>query len=380
MGGPRIEIVGKDEAEKFFAESELNEMALDEMIIDTLSGEAICGIERLSLRDNLLSCLGEVVELCNNLPSLSHLDMSGNKFSCSTSCTKNFSLQELVINSAQMDLNSDIGNFLSRFENLKSLSLDGNFFRSLFSLPGKLERLCLQNIGLDSWSDIQELTGNLAHLTYLDISENPKLGAISHREICACPISSLLISNCGIDEWESVVNLSVLRLQHLKLTDNKVYQDPIARQVLIALFPELKTLNNAIISKSARTDAEKYISSLGARGDGRIKKILPEARLNELVTIYQPVGSVGEVRSTNKCHKLTISLNLIGGKSIRVPKNCKISDLKSIIARKTEWPFSMNEMEVWFSHSSSGEDRYQLNSEVDESTDGSYVFTVLIDK
>jgi hypothetical protein len=399
----KVELVGQDKAEHFFAENvyDLRELAVDGMKVNNcFAGSMFKQLNRLSLRENLIHDLGDVVGLCKNTSSLSEIDLSGNFFTAfhgsEEACMH---VKKIILINCQFESQIIFQKFISVFANLTSLSLDKvDLDLTSVEFPPSLQSLSLQICGISEWSTLRTLLSKQPGLQELDISGNSQLGDLrSPDTLSTLPfkmIESLNIVDCGISEWRSIRIITEIfpNLRSLSITNNLVYQDQenlsVRRQVLISAFPHLGTLNNANISYTQRREAHRYVSTLIFRKIDWVVEALSLTRQEELLTLHAPtIDECLSKTSVNSVQKLSISLILktaTGDRiSFRVPTQCRYSDLHATVIRKAKWPFQPNQLRILISPTESVEEAIETETFGDISdlnvADGWFVFTAFID-
>jgi hypothetical protein len=395
------ELIGQAKAEQYFADNlfDLSELGLDDMNVSHIGNglEVFSRLEKLSLRNTLLSSLGDLEELCMRIASLRELDVSGNRFMRSYTASAALGLTTLVLNECVFACKSDLNQLLSSTQRLKFLSLNRAKLDWLHvTLPCSLEGLSIESVGLTSWQQVKHITEGLTQLRSLDMSDNFQIFNLFDPLLLPSSLESLSISHCGITEWNTMKNISIRlpNLIGLKLTGNNIYEvrGP-HRQLIIALFPKLVLLNNATISSIQRIESERYIASrlLKTGKDDWIRDALSEDRIMELINQYgqstTEQDGMGETSSIGRRVKMTYSVSLklpTGGTvPVKVPIHCQVSHLRTIVAKRTSWPFKLSEMNICFSPTITGEDRIVLqgSNEVDDIgiSDGYYMHVSLID-
>ena len=382
------ELVGQAKAEQYFADNlfDLREFGLDEMAVSHIGDglEVFSRLEKLSLRYTLLSSLRDVQELSTQIPTLRELDVSGNRFVRSYTGSTVLGLTRLVMNECVFACTSDLNRLLSETESLRFLSLNGvQLDWEQLKLPSSLVGFSAQSVGLASWRQIMRITEGLTHLESLDMSENTRLGDLDDPSVLPASLKTFNISNCGISSWCSIKNIAARlpNLTSLKLTGNSVYEEVRGgpqRQLLVAVFSKLEILNNATVSATQRIEAERYIVSLLVKSGNAhwIRDALSEDRIEQLVSQYGQASAKEDTAdntgSTSRRQRMTYAVSLklpTGGiAALKVPIHCQLSDLRTIVAKRTSWPFKLSEMNIFFSPSITGEDRIELEggSEVDD--------------
>ena len=370
-------LVGEEKAKKYFSDNlyELSEISVDEAPVSSigLHEEELIKFKQLrkiSMRYNLFSNVDPILRVCELIPSLTEVDISGSYFtrpiSVKTSApriTKLIAIGCKTRETFPKDLESI-------FPNLTSLYLDatGDLLTNLASLPGSVKTLSIQGVsGITDWSDLaSHITRLMISLETLDISRNAWIGDLTINEDIKSALSqiqSLDVSECSISDWATLSSLSTVMsnsLLSLRVSLNPFYEcNPSkGRQILITLFPKLVLLNNATVSQRLRDQSELYCANLLSKGDQLVCTCIPEnLKKNLLEKFFIAPDAVNEnFTSSGKTERgssmLTLSVVGMGNPvCIRVPKVSRISDLVRIVASKISWPLKESQLRLHASYS-----------------------------
>jgi hypothetical protein len=399
-GEPKIELVGQEKAERFFTTNvyDLNEISLDGMEISNLGcDQQFSQLEVLSLRENLISNFSDVSRICQLIPSIRELDLSGNKFTRESDFTGSLGLSHLIFNDCSF-MNVDVLNgFLKSGHSLRKLSLDRSDLcvSATLSFPTSLTSLSLQGLGLSSWTIVNQIVNQLPNLRHVDLSHNPRLGDIEACDTvnALARLESIAVVDCGITKWSTIRILAevIPYLTNLHLTENDVYQNSGngKRQVITFAFPSLTVMNNTAILPAQRAEAERYICTVLGRpkeSDSWMWEALPESRR---LAITETVSSepIDEPTVTTTRRRLTVNLSLKMPTGeflpIKVPCECRSADLHALVLRKSKWPLKPSELQVLISPTTVCEDMISIDtiSDINDvgTSDGWYVFTALVE-
>ena len=380
-----VEIVGKEMAEMFFAENifDLLEVSLNQMNVYSLvvGDRQFLNLQRLSLRENLLYDLSDILRLCVEIPTLSDLDVSGNEFTYFSSCPSPdnppTSLKTIVLNDCTFLHGSNLYSFLSYLGcSLTCVNLDRASGLDWSAWPPlSISSLSLQYANLESWSILSSVVSSLPNLTSLDISGNEALGDLSvDNQNVFTNLRVLGLSACGLTQWSSLRFLSqaASQISSLRLADNAVYgniRSGLQRSVIIAAFPTLELLNNATISSAQRREAERYVATRLQSvkvEHAWMKEAIAFERQTWLTSTYSIERTTLEESSAAhvpRTSRLTLGLRVVTPTGevvpIKVPLNCRYEDLHAIVSRKIKWPLEASEMALSFSPTNSSEDQIQ---------------------
>lgn len=378
-------LVGEEKACKYYSDNlyELTEISVDDALVDSPGSETEIGkfakLKRLSLRNNCFSEIGSILHICNQIPSLREIDISGSRFSQLTdvSLYKATEIESLIaVGCANSAFPNDL---LPLFPNLIELRVDGTgeLLKSLASLPSTLTTLSIKHVsGIKSWTDLGSLIRRLVPtgLNHLDMSKNDWIKDIEESESLdwMAGLETLDISCCQIENWETIRFLSsaCTELKSLRVTGNRFYDSETSkgRQIIVAAFPRLLMLNNATISPLTRDQCELYCANFLARQDDLVSASIRSERKNELVEKFRskndilhssPLDMSGR-SFTSRMFTLTIAGI---GKPIvtKVPKSSRVSDLVRIVASKISWPFKQSQLRLHASSSSEALSSFPLD-------------------
>lgn len=299
------EFVGRSKAVEFFSQTKnLLMLGLQECRIDRLgdiSGFSFPRVRHLYLSNNLIHELSVVSGAISYLPNLETLCVSGNFFTakCDTFLEAP-KLTTVVMNKTLIGFD-DVVRMLSKLSNLKSLSLCGNAYSDIGCAPKlrSLQTLDLSDNSLWNWYSVLCCIKSIPTLKSLVLSNNKLCNICVHTKSeqsyslyrCAVEVAGeedkaleafaglneLYIDNNSIYEWATMANMAVvfrnLKVLRFKLSITNRDLSPaimsLHRQVLIAIFPELKVLNGSDVTVNERINAERYYLTL-ASANGNI--------------------------------------------------------------------------------------------------------------
>ncbi|CDR94068.1 hypothtetical protein, putative [Babesia bigemina] len=292
------EFVGRDEALEFFSHTaNLLMLGLQDCRIDRLGDctrYAFPRVREAHLPNNLISDWDVVRGLLAMLPRVDTLDLSGNMLVFNDEKPlESSTLATVVLNNTMLDF-GNVARLLSTVKGLKSLSLCRNMYVELPTLEPlqSLRSLDLTENSVWNWFYVLRLVKSAPTLTRLIITKN-RLSNLCVDPETGSPLSlyraALLIGKdrpeplkafAALDElhmeenyvhdWQVVSDLAVvfprLRVLRLRLCllhkEATQAEESVHRQVLIAIFPELKVLNGTEVTKYDRINAERYYLSL----------------------------------------------------------------------------------------------------------------------
>ena len=397
-GFPDPILVGQSKAEAHYATNlyTLEELSLDGCGIDTVANldelkNFQDNVIEISLRDNLFFDFGEILYLCHSWPRLHKVDVSGNRFDDCSPGFEGHRLQSLVMNNCHIpsEVLERIGIL---FPSLHELSLDGmdKPVDALGPLSYELRHLSLRNLNIDGWTQLLASMDDCLNcpLESLDVGENPFLGdecdsALSYN---MRSLKHLNVARCGIEQWSTLTWMAqeMPWLESIRVTENSFYSDPCmklsaGRHLLVALFPKLVLLNGASVTPANRVESERYCASLLMRKNSPlVHEVIAQFRKTELLMVYgrssemEPGGSLGGPDGTAKTSnliKLTLMGQMYGDLPIRVPRNCKVSELATIVSRKIDWPMTLSQMGLSVASYVRGEQQSLVGHESSEITD-----------
>ncbi|CAL5425400.1 unnamed protein product [Camellia sinensis] len=281
-----------------------------------------------------------------SLVTLTHLDLSGNKFLCTLpdSIYNLTRLQRLDMENCNVScLSSDIGNLIS----LTHLDLNGNDLCTLPDSIGNLTRLQILNMAYCNVSYLSSEIGNLISLTDLDLRGN---------DLCALPdsignltrLQSLKMVGCNVLHLPSEIG-SLISLIYLDLRENNLRSLPDSVGNLTCLtFLEISNCNVSYLP----SEIGSLISLTGLFLDGNNFCTLPDSigNLTRLDYLYMTNCNVSylpsEIGSLISLKELVLDGNNLCtlpdsvGKLYRLIElsmnNCNLSHMPSAIWRLME--------------------------------------------
>ncbi|KAF1989515.1 RNI-like protein [Aulographum hederae CBS 113979] len=247
-------------------------------------------ITDLDLSYNVFEDWREVASICEELPALKSLRVSGNRFRIvelsaqeRTHFTvvfqniKTLSLEDTLLNW------SDISSLALLFSSLTNLSLANNALDSIVStpLPETLTTLSLEGNNFTTLSSLSSLT-ILPNLTSLILKQNsissitPSNTPASSLSLPTFPsLTYLDISSNNLSSWTPINLLPHMfpRLSSLRLSSNPLFNSlttPDGRSLTaddgymlaIARLPNVKTLNYSVVTEKERLNSELWYLSL----------------------------------------------------------------------------------------------------------------------
>ena len=364
-------LVGEEEAQRYFTENlfDLAEISVDQAPVSSLGAEQelikFTKLDKLSLRNNLLADVDSISRICQLIPSMRTIDISGSCFieNSNTSYGGVNHVKTLIaVGCRSAHLKRDI---VAAFPVLEELVIDGtgDLLANLISLPNSLKKLSIKAIsGFKDFGELGLLISRIlsSKLECLEASKNMWLTDLKGMENLdwMSDLKDLDISDCCIGSWKtiSLLSESIKSLNSLRVTGNTFYEagSSRARQILISLFPHLVALNNATISLKLREQAELYCANLLAREDAFVSLCIPKYRIRELVERFKCSEDSGtELMATQISSKILTSslfkLTVIAvgpPVNIKVPKSCRVSDLIKIVASKISWPLKLCQLRL----------------------------------
>ena len=350
-------------------------------------------LRRMRLSENLITNCSVVYDIVSQLGVLEELDLTGNRLSGVSNSQVLPSLQSLVLCRTGLDWDSTIA-FIKPFTNLHSLNLEGNSlsdFNDGRGLPTSLRSLDLSSNSFSSWKFVSPLP---LFLTNLDISQNPLCDPTeSERESLGIffsnsQLSSLSVAGTKISDFKFFRDLSEspLKLTSLRVTDCPFYADnssSLIRQVLIAIFPKLITLNGASVSKpSLRLNAERYCA---ASAEVERLQWIGSEKLNELRNkhgLSLPDEKTVEERANMKNSNSALSLRIqpLDGKAgtviaLKVMPSLTIGAFKRLIAKRGKWPMDIVDLEISWKSAEIEDSLWEPLQGSDEETVGSVIYS-----
>ena len=193
----------------------------------------------------------------------------------------------------------------------------------------------------------------------IDLSGN-SLG-LFNLKTSATHITTLLLAQCSIDSWNTVIAISEAfpSLKNLRLSENPVYDsNSLARSVIIASFPYLEILNGASVSKPRlRTECERYCA-----WSEKVKGMLSSARL-EILKQNHPreetaLQTADGSRPTKKSSFIRVSLAVLDKKvEFKVLPSLTVAAFRRLVAKRSQWPMDLEDLAIaWVSGASEGQD------------------------
>ncbi|XP_065880822.1 tubulin-folding cofactor E [Euphorbia lathyris] len=286
-----VELVGKEKAQdKVSRFEELKGVSLPFLGVSTPGSPTdistlLPNLKELDLTGNLLSEWKDVGTICEQLPSLTALNLSSNLMSPNiTGLPQLKNIRVLVLNNTGIKwAQVEVLNHL--FPRIEELHLMANNIDTLTSTSASFvqgfESLRVLNLEYNSiadWNEILKLsllksleqlhlTKNcLNHIFYPDAETMLKLlmRSESHEEIPFQSLRCLLLGSNNIEELASIDSLnSFPRLVDVRLSDNPVAdtgKGGIPRFVLIARLSKVEILNGSEVSPRERRDSEiRYV-------------------------------------------------------------------------------------------------------------------------
>ncbi|KAK2195514.1 bifunctional Leucine-rich repeat domain superfamily/Leucine-rich repeat/Tubulin-specific chaperone E/CAP Gly-rich domain superfamily [Babesia duncani] len=371
VGGKPGVFVGRETAVEFFSDTEnLYSIGLSKCNIDCIGNcfkFKFTRLRDLRIDFNLLYSWDVVASILELIPKLKLLDISGNIFYTDvTKKLKSDSLQTLSMNKCLVS--AEVAFLVaSQMSSLTRLNLSSNGIVDCSDLIvlEQLEELDLSGNFIHDWHAVFKFLSATPNLTLLNLSCN-RLANIytngeNHIDIADAVeglhfpnLTHLYLDENYITRWSTIANLSLV---FTNLTDLRFSlhgttgaNASVHFQVLVAIFPNLKTLNGTEITKSQRVHAERYyISLMGSKALMFIETNLKDSNgvytLQRLEVEHQtlaPVQSNSEKLALNRAQEM-ISLTLVPDADaqsfsrkavVRTLSNTTtIGDLKSLCAR-----------------------------------------------
>lgn len=237
----------------------------------------------LDLGANHLTQWPEVFKIMDKMPKLSILNLSGNKLSAivpNDGLPKYTTLNTLVLNRTHISW-TDIGKLLEIVPQLKELHLSANNFRgvaidtigcekemTIVTSHENLERLCVDNNPIRDWSEVLRFGRCFPKLCSLSLSGCPiasfdcSMGEIGH---VFPELDYLNVNDTKMNSWDDIfrlrelVKLRKLCIRRLPLFDAYTECKHTVWKLVAGLLPALQILNNSVISKEDRWDANALI-------------------------------------------------------------------------------------------------------------------------
>ncbi|CEL92844.1 unnamed protein product [Vitrella brassicaformis CCMP3155] len=402
-----MQFVGQDKAREYFSHYEnLEELLLDNCSISTASlpcqqpaaGDASNGLTHpstlgnvsvLVLDDNLLCDWREVFRIAKSMPNLRSLSLNRNRFKAIDESSEGHvscpSVEMLSLNGTHIKW-TEVCRVSGHFPSLRELHLKLNRLGETVTQQkgphveghlGGLRCLDLDDNLISSWDFFDRL--QLQHMDSLEAlqlnhnrlgeagaSQSSCLGTTPGVQAVFGRISVLSLEDNCIKDWSSLgevcaafSSLRVLRLQH-----NPIIEDAkqgglrLARQLLIAMLPQLRSLNGGEVDSRERTSAERYFLSLAVQGHPAVKQLDPqerggvnEKRLREIHGEVLVVSSASGQPQTIAQTLISVTLEA-GASSIihkppitkKLPSTLLVRDLKTLCARLFGLPVAQQKL------------------------------------
>jgi hypothetical protein len=262
-----------------------------------------CGhVRDLDLAHNDLQSWQEVSLLLDRLPTLRHLNLSGNrklsyKFDISPS-NPHINLSSLILNSCSANL-ATVGKLLEFLPGLEELHLSRNVYKNLdidnhLAPHATLKSLFFTDNQIEDWNQVFSLSSLFPSLTNLFITSNnlPHV-ATDLPENLFPNLHSLHLAGNKLDCWDCLDTLDQLSgLKNIRLNNIIFFEsfDEVTRRNLaIARLQSITHLNGSAISPSNREDAERFY--IRHYLDDEIKP----TRYEELVARHGQLSKLGDV-------------------------------------------------------------------------------------
>lgn len=238
----------------------------------------------LDLGANHLTQWPEVFKIMDKMPKLSILNLSGNKLSAIVLVDRlpqYTTLNTLVLNRTHISW-KDVGKLLEILPQLKELHLSANNFRgvaidtvlgcekelTIVASHGNLERLCVDNNPIRDWSEVLRFGRCFPKLRSLSLSSCPIASLVcSTGEIGDVfpELDYLNLNDTKVKSWDDIfrlrgfVKLRKLCIRRLPLFDAYTECQHTVWKLVVGLLPALEILNNSVILKEDRWDANALI-------------------------------------------------------------------------------------------------------------------------
>lgn len=245
--------------------------------------EKVCpAIEDLDLSKNLLSSWTQLCVIVKQLPQLSCLRLSKNRFVPVPKMTplEGFNnLQKLVLHDVLISA-GEICQLAKSMPLLSNLQLGYNDIGLLPVFPpsdfSNLIQLNLENNPISSWDNVVDALGDLPLLEKLDLSHTA-IRNLAYRSKTFLKLNTLLLQGSKIEDLESVDALNLFpKLQEVRFKSCPA-ADRLAAggNLLVNLTGRLdnaETINGSLVTPRDRAEAEKYYLTLIGR---EVAKIFP---------------------------------------------------------------------------------------------------------
>ncbi|KAG8907993.1 hypothetical protein FRB99_001159 [Tulasnella sp. 403] len=232
-------------------------------------------IQSLDLSKSLLATWDDVLRIVAQLPRLTSLSLDDNRLASPGflgTVNDHRSLQELTLNNCHIPIH-EIWTLSSVFPGLRHLEVAQNHLTSLDAPLGscvfrQLESLNVASNEIADWATVARTIRILDTLQRLVVADNlinviPSPAA-SEESAASTSLRHLSLQSNRIHSWTSIDALAACYpdLVGLNVQDNAFLDDPAtrgcARQLLLARFAKLSSLNNSPIANSERKDSELF--------------------------------------------------------------------------------------------------------------------------
>lgn len=319
-------------------------------------------LKLLDLTGNLISDWEEVGALCEQLPSLTTLNLSYNSLSSEvTSLPQLKNIRVLVLNNTGVSW-TQVEKLRPSLPALEELHLMGNMISSITSTSSSedesfnsLRLLNLEDNCILEWSEVLKLS-QLPCLEHLYLNKN-KLSRIFHsvngnespnKGSEQFPsLRCLLLGANNIGDLASIDALNVFpKLVDIRLSDNPITdlaRDGVPRYVLVARLTKVQMLNGSEVRAREKKESEiRYVRMVMSKFNNKLEEIERlHPRFNELKKLHgldDEVASAENTRPKNIASGLiSITLKCVGPSmgekpplTDKLPSSITVKKLKSL--------------------------------------------------
>lgn len=255
----------------------INNSPLSEAQWETMR-EGCVKVRHLDLSYNLLSDFHQTCVLLTHFDNLESVDLSRNVFTNGWDMLNNFvfpGVRELTMTGNELGI-EPLQKIIGCFPNLESLDLSWNHLIELngkpVSFPSTLKTLGLNGNSMTHVpTSVSGLSLQTLHLSHNLLSDVDPISTPSLRH--------LDLSFNMIDDWKTLdlLNDRISKLLSLRINNNPISANDKLDSVfhiMVARFEEIEVLDDSILSKKVRNDAELYFVSKVINGEMNYDKKL----------------------------------------------------------------------------------------------------------